>query len=96
MDDDVPVVFPADIDPANLPTEWDEKGGGKEIPSEGQKMENCEDLALVVCKGGNATYRSRKSLIPRNFYNMPTGRINRAVFYLTPHGKKALGGNLAK
>ena len=94
--DGIPVVFSANIDLADLPTEWDEKSGSRWIPANGRKRTDCDDYCFIMHKEGAAQYQKRKYLTVRNFYNMPTGRIDRTVFYLTPHGKKALGGNLGK
>ena len=94
--DGFPVVFSANIDPSDLPTEWDEEIGNKNIPCNVANAQDDNDWVFVAYKGVAAIYLKRKYLTARKFYNMPTGRIDRTVFYLTPDGRKALGGNLAK
>ena len=90
IDDVFPVMFTANIDPADIPLEWDETSGKERIPLKAFKTLEGE-WAVIVRKGGASQVLRRKYLTASVFYGAPTGRISGTVTYLTPDGRVTLG-----
>ena len=90
-DDAIPVMFSANLDPADIPLQWDYASGQVQLPLNGRKLSKCGNMVVVIRKGGSAQVIKPKYLTPRIFYNAPTGRVSRSVTYLTPDGRAALG-----
>ena len=90
FDDVFPVMFTANIDPADIPLEWDETSGKERIPLKAFKtLEG--GWAVIVRKGGASQVCRDKYLTTSAFYGAPTGRISGTVTYLTPEGRVTLG-----
>lgn len=90
-DDALPVMFSANLDPADIPLEWDYASGQVQLPLNGRKLSKYGNMVVVIRKGGSAQVIKPKYRTPRIFYNAPTGRVSRSVIYLTPDGRAALG-----
>ena len=90
IDDVFPVMFTANIDPADIPLEWDETTGKEWIPLKAAKAQEGE-WVVIVRMGGASQVLRRKYLTASVFYGAPTGRISGTVTYLTPDGRVTLG-----